>query len=423
MKLDQIDIETIEIPKYKQRQYFSSARFRGLQLIVKNNGRKEWHFRFTGKDGKRNSIKLGDWPDMDEDKAILEAEEQKHLVKKGVDPVINNKIIRQQKTKDEYRTGMAISPQYRFNVIAGDFLNHKEVTVKPATVKKYRSALNVHLLPEIGGSDIRFLDMPAYERLISTIAKNSKSAAQNCHSTTRALFSFAVENELIIANPLMGKKSLVKRIKVQPNKDFLSPAQLHNFLNELNDQPLSEDAKKALMIQIYTGLRIGEILAIEWDKIDFRSRKIIHDDSKTGEIYTIMSDAVRRILLEWKRDTSERNCNRVFKDKLDTQQIVDEMRKIKAWLPFGSHALRKTVRTYLQELGCPHEIRKIITNHSLPSGIDAHYEFSDQDEAQLHWLTLWAEKLEQVKESATALHKGIDVAEDDPLLAEFGDLL
>ncbi len=423
MKLDQIDIKTIEIPKYKQRQYFSSARFRGLQLIVKNNGRKEWHFRFSQTDGKRNSIKLGNWPDMDEDKAILAAEKQKNLVRKGVDPVINNKILRQQKTQDEFRSGMAVSPQYRFNVIAGDFLSHKEITVKPATAKKYRSALNVHLLSEMGGSDVRFLDMPAYERLISTISKKSKSAAQNCHSTARALFSFAVENKFITANPLMGKKALVKKIKVSPNQSFLSPAQLHQFLNKLNDQPITEDAKTALLIQIYTGLRIGEILSIEWKKIDFRSRKIIHEDSKTGEIYTIMSDAVRRILLEWKRDTQDRNSKQVFLEKIDTRQIVEEMRKTKAWLPFGSHALRKTVRSYLQELGCPQEIRKIITNHSVPKGVDAHYEFSDQDEAQLHWLTLWAEKLEQVKESATALHKGIDVAEDDPLLAEFGDLL
>ena len=41
---------------------------------------------------------------------------------------------------------------------------------------------------------------------------------------------------------------------------------VHKFLNEIDEQILAEEVKLALKIQLYTGLRIGEILSIEWDE-------------------------------------------------------------------------------------------------------------------------------------------------------------
>lgn len=426
-KIEDININYVECPSFKSKVTFSSKIVKGLQLVVKNNNRKEFHLRYTrSSDKTRNSIGLGLYPSEipDLQTAYNLAKEKKELINKGVDPVLNKKIDQSRKRREQYIASAAIDESYSFTTIANDFLKYKTKTRSKETLKKYRQGVNNYLVGEIGGVDVRYIDYMEYESFILSIAEHSKSAAMNTHSTARAVLSYAVDKQIITANPLTGKKDLVKRIKVEPNAEYYTPKDIHKFLNEIDNQVISDDMKLSLKLQLHTGLRIGEILSMEWGKIDFRARKIIHIESKTGQIYTIMPDSVRRLLLEWKRDTADRNSERVFIDGLNTLKIVENLKQVKPWMHIRTHKFRKTVRTYLQELGCSKEIRDLITNHTSPDGAGGkHYDHAKNDKAQLHWLELLSEKLAEIKKSPAAFLVGIDVDENDELLAEFKDIL
>ena len=322
--------------------------------------------------------------------------------------------------------GAMVDQKYRFSTVSMAWLLHREKTVRPGTMEKYRSSVNTYLLPNYSEQDIRDIDVQAYDRFIISIAELSKSASANAHRAMRAIYSFCVENQTIPSNPLFGRKSLNKKIRLPPRERYLSSPEINQFLNEITQQSITRDAQLALILELNIGLRIGEILNIKWPDIDFRAKIIKHPAHimKNGEsAETVMSDPVRRLLLEWKREKMNYVDNRVFSGNIDTSKLVDEVKKLKGWLNFSSHDLRRTVRTHLQELGCPEEIRRAITNHSESSGVSQHYDKAKMKKQQLHWLSLWSEKLSEVKEDPFCLNVGIESDQDDPLLQEFQDMI
>ncbi len=420
-------IRSIVFPKDRKKITYTSSQSQGLTLVIHKTGRQlhyNWHFRYRAPDFRRTSLKIAAWPHMDESTAVKEAENYHDLLNRGIDPVTLRNKRRVDVEDSIVNRASLVEPKFRFNLLAEKWLNHSGAVLKEGTVKKYRSSYKTYLFPQYGHIDIRHLDLTKYEEYIVNIS--SRSAAANAHRAMRALYSYAVKIRIIQANPLYGLKEITKKTRVEPNTKFLTSEEVHIFLNELNEQTVSEDAKIALLLELHLGLRISEILAMEWPDIDFRAKTIKHNDHimKNGKpAVTIMPDEVRRILLQWKRDHSNNQTERVFEEGLNTSKISDEMKKLKSWMNFGTHTLRKTTRTYLQYLGCPEEIRRIITNHSEPAGVAAHYDLARLDHAQLHWLTVWSDKLSEVKLDKSVLQFGIEADENDALLNEFSDLL
>ncbi len=420
-------IRSIVFPKGRKKITYTSSQSQGLTLVIHKTGRQlhyNWHFRYRAPDFRRTSLKIGAWPHLDETAAVTEAENYRDLLNRGIDPVTLKNKRRTDFDESIVNRASLVEPKFRFNLIAEKWLTHCSAVLKEGTVKKYRSSYKTYLFPQYGHIDIRHLDLTEYEEYIVNIS--SRSAAANAHRAMRALYSYGVKIKIIQANPLYGLTEITKKTRVEPNTHFLTSEEIHKFLNELNEQPVSDDTKTALLLELYLGLRISEILAIEWQDIDFRAKTIQHNNHimKNGRCaVTIMPDEVRRILLQWKREHLSTQRERVFEEGLNTSKISDEMKKLKPWINFGTHTLRKTTRTYLQYLGCPEEIRRVITNHSEPSGVAAHYDLARLDQAQLHWLTIWADKLAEVKKDKSTLQFGIAADENDQLLNEFKDLL
>lgn len=418
-KIEDIDLAAVKLPKHKRQLVLSSKDCRGLQFVLKSTGKQEWRFRYTRPDGRRTTVTLAatDYP-----AAVKEAEAERLKLRRGIDPVDSRKLAVVRERQNALAKGHSVKAEYRLSRIAADFLGHAEDTLKPASVNKYRTAINVHLIPLCGSYDVRLFDFTEYESGISQIAKRSKSAASNAHRTCRALLSFAVEKGLIDANPLLGRKSLVKRLRVEPRREYLTGSEISQFLADLETADLSEDIELALRLQLYTGARIGELCSLEWKRIDFKARTATLPASLVKgnrEAEIILSDTVRRLLLEWKKATLDRKGDRVFVADLDTDAVIAALRKVKGWT-VKTHDIRRTVRTHLTEMGCPAEIRAMITNHSGPAAaLSDHYDITRNRREQLVWLEKWATALEHPER----LSAGIDAGDDDPLLAEFADVI
>lgn len=65
------------------------------------------------------------------------------------------------------------------------------------------------------------------------------------------------------------------------------------------------------------------------------------------------------MLLEWKCANPDR-VDKVFAVMSD-YAITHVKDYLKKWINFTTHDLRRTVRTYLQEMGCPKESRLLTT--------------------------------------------------------------
>jgi integrase len=430
MRFDDLDIETLRIPTGRQKQSYTSARVKGLMLLLIRGSdrriRREFHLRYTRPGGGgRTSLFLGLWPDIDADQAVELAKENRALIRRGIDPVAQSRLIRTKAHRDQFLSGQAVDERFRLSAITAEFLAEAEQTRNPRTLAKYRQAFVHYLLPEHGGCDVRYFDRATFEQHVRVLGRRSRAAARNLFAVTRLLFNWAVEHDRIHANPLAGRRTLLHEIELRPRDRVLSSEELHRFVNELDDQPISGDAKVLLRLQLLVGTRAGELAGLLWSEVDFRARvaRLPAERMKSKrDAEVVLSDAARRLLLEWRRETLPLGRSRVFVEGLDIHALVREVRRLREWIAFSSHDLRRTVRSQLQRLGCPLEIRSLISNHTPPSGVARHYDHAKVRREQLRWLEHWAAALATVAEDPQALTDELERA-DDALLAEFADVL
>lgn len=138
--------------------------------------------------------------------------------------------------------------------------------------------------------------------LAKTLAPNTVSGI---HATAKMIFKRAKEYDLIYTDPTdFATVPRPKRKIVDPDENvppYLEKAQLLAFLKIASEKGLTPDYPLFTLLA-YTGLRIGESLALTWEDIDFK--KGVVKVSKT--LYNPTNNAEKYTLLPPKTETSVR---------------------------------------------------------------------------------------------------------------------
>jgi hypothetical protein len=120
----------------------------GLALLVKPNGSKYWHFRYTYQ-GWAARMSLGVYPHISLQEARERTAECRNLLKKGTNPGAkrrDDKLRQQEAGLNTVRR--AAEYQYQFKA---DFCRSSE------TLKKIRDYLDKDLLPALGEKQLEFI--------------------------------------------------------------------------------------------------------------------------------------------------------------------------------------------------------------------------------------------------------------------------
>lgn len=140
---------------------------------------------------------------------------------------------------------------------------------KPATIARYRRALERDLLPEIGNLELDEITTGKLERLIDKLMARELAAnsVRNAFMPLQALYRWAVRRGLAHTDPTAAAELPLDR---SSRERFASRDEIVQRLEALpvNDRPLWATA-------FYAGLRCGELMALRWDDVDF-DNKIIH---------------------------------------------------------------------------------------------------------------------------------------------------
>lgn len=187
----------------------------------------------------------------------------------------------------------------------------------------------------------------------------------------KAMLNYAVDNEFLSQNPILRLKTLPQ---VKPTIHFLNEKQIEGFLQQVETCP--QTYKAFFYTAIYTGMRRGELLALEWSDIDFKQNKIrvnkqiyrgITQTTKTSkERFIDMPESLKDVLVEHKKQgilskyVFHHNGKPLhpwnmeetyFKPLLKRcNEILDEENQIEK-LRF--HDLRHSYATYLLSKGIP----------------------------------------------------------------------
>lgn len=445
-----LNILSLELPKPSQtRKVYSCIHMQNLSLVVqwgkgtikrvesssheyrKAAFRYMWRFRYR-LDGKRTSMDFGSWPEIEQDRAVEIAEGLGREAANGVD--IGAK--KRDAINATFATNIVADSNRTVSALCRSFLKWRESNVpgKVETTKFYRSKINNHILPRFGLFAINALTAWVWQEYLRKIADGgSENLAIQVNSTLSVVYSFGVESEdfdEIKANPFL-RLPLRKQLKPSnPGDRFFSNTELYQWMNEIST--VASPARwRCLMLQLYQGTRIKEVVDISISDLAFLGQSYIPIVVKGGrESKTMVSPQAISLIKDQLRVYVSEGVKPkyLFEEagvKFDTAKMGGFIRTIrdKGWLQFQSHDLRRTLRTWLQEFGAPKEIRDQMTDHVIPKGKDSSYDHAARLAEKLRWAKLWADKLDEIKVSSSAFTMSISTAIDEDEQQEISDLL
>ncbi len=134
-----------------------------------------------------------------------------------------------------------------------------------STQVTYQGYLNKWILPRWRSYRLTDVKPVQVEQWLKSLplSKGSKAKVRNIMS---ALYSHGQRWEWVSSNPIRHVRQSAKRSRIPT---VLSPEQIKLFLEKLVDLP-----KTAVLLGASTGLRVGEILGLKWEDVDFETLEL-----------------------------------------------------------------------------------------------------------------------------------------------------
>ncbi|MEK3882376.1 tyrosine-type recombinase/integrase [Paenibacillus sp. PL2-23] len=139
-----------------------------------------------------------------------------------------------------------------------------------ATLNKYIKNLNIDkITPKKHQSILNDLFDKGY----------AKSTIEGVHVTANLIYKHAIKEKYRKDNPATGatipvKRRTVEEIEANPIEEkYLESHELTEFLNAVRKYGLDQD-KEMFYLLAFTGMRIGEALALKWTDINFETHRI-----------------------------------------------------------------------------------------------------------------------------------------------------
>ncbi|EMW5328267.1 site-specific integrase [Enterococcus faecalis] len=165
-----------------------------------------------------------------------------------------------------------------FNELYEEFIEQYRLKVKPSTVMITRRAIEDHALEYFGDKKIKDISVRFCTQVNRRWIRDGYKQAYYFRRAVAQILQYGVQQELINENP-MRKTEPIKRKEIDEHLvatetiSVYTPKELAQFLDCCHKHG-NQKIETYFRLLSYTGGRKSEILALEWNDIDFISNKL-----------------------------------------------------------------------------------------------------------------------------------------------------
>jgi integrase len=398
-------------PPRNGRLEIADLRQAGLVLRVTSNGARSFAYRFRHPHTRKTlRATIGPYPATPLEAARKRAKEMAAQIADGTNPI---------ETRNAEREA---APTRTFQALADRYLKeHAERHKRPRSAEEDRRNLAVHVLPKWAKRDFRTIRRAdAIEVIESIVSAGKHSAGNRVHSLISKIFSFAIDADLLEANPAAR---LRKRGVEKVGRRVLDDTEIKTFWRGIVLPPVSRQIGLALRLSLATAARASEIAGArkaEFQDLDNPERTAWlvpaeRAKNKRDHLIPLASLAVETIkaAIELSGDSEYLFPTRLGRGgPIDRHTLTVAMVRFakslkgpaaKTWHaePPTPHDLRRTVNSRLAKMGIPKEIRDRALNHitSLRDPESKHYNLYEFQAERRLALSNWCTEVEKIIES------------------------
>ena len=238
------------------------------------------------------------------------------------------KKLEEAKAKDGKVTARDINPEITFGEwVDFWFQTYALPHIREATKIGYSGNIQRHIKPQLGHIKLNKLTENDLQQFYTHLKKEgrltktelygpglSNQMVRSCHLICRQALEKAKDMHLITKNPAIGRKLPPKKAQ---EMQVLTPEEMQRFLI----QAQYEGYYEMFLLELCTGMRRGELLALEWRDLNFKTgelridkqvstvdHKLVCTKPKTKESMrtVVLSPSVLEVLKEYKKSVDSK---------------------------------------------------------------------------------------------------------------------
>jgi integrase len=174
---------------------------------------------------------------------------------------------------------------------------YADVHCKPSTAKGYRQMMELHIFPAFGSRPLHDITRTDIKRLVADLSARrlKRQTIHNILTPLKEAYQHAIDDGIVTANPV-ARTGRFARAR-EDRKAHIAP------LTATEVQTFLESARERLpalyplfLCAVRTGMREGELLALQWSDIDWRGRFIeVRRGIVRGQVSTTKTHKIRRV--------------------------------------------------------------------------------------------------------------------------------